>query len=336
MPAKRKSERIKAFDPNYPDSLLLVVKNAPLEPGCYLFKDKLGYVIYVGKAKSLRARVRSYFAGAAREDERVIPMLPAIDDVEFRVTATELDALILEYRLIKELKPRFNALMVDEQKRQWLRISIQDEYPALSVEKAQAGDRAAYFDIVLDEYDGAEIIEAINALWKTPLCGRELPGRTRQCIYGETGACMGPCERRVSGEEYRQTIAEIVDHLQGKCVQRIDDAEAAMNKHALRMNYEKAAELKALLDKAERIKRRAARSVVIPSEGDAIVIARAYRSGEAALFLFRDGCVTLREDVLLSDYAPKVRAFAEAILAGERHAEGNGWVARALMEMARR
>lgn len=334
MPVKRKTDRIKTFEPHYPQALLDSVRTAPNQPGCYLFKDARGFIVYVGKAKNLRSRVRSYFSDSARDDERVIPLLPAIHSVEFCTTGSELDALMLEYRLIKEHKPRFNSLMVNEIDRLWLRLSIGDDYPTLSITSTQADDKSAYFPIILDEYDGAELLEAFNALWRTPLCRRAaIAGGDKACLYGQTGACAAPCEGTVDRDEYRRGIDEIVGLLHGQRAPSMDALEADMMRLAISRDYEKAARAKETLDKLERIRRRAGKSATLPEEKDAVLIIRAYRAEEAALFLFREGMAVWRENVPLQEYAPGIGRFFSALERGDANLQDDGAMGRCLMEI---
>lgn len=334
MHTKRKTDRIKTAELRYSEALLNAVRAAPLKPGCYLFKDPLGYVIYVGKAKSLRPRVRSYFTDAAREDERVIPLLPAIADVEFQTTDTELDALMLEHRLIKRLKPRFNALMSDESRRSWLRISVKDEYPAIAILEEPLLDDALYFNIVMDEYDGAEMLEAINTVWKTPLCEKTSFDEVRRaCVFGQTRTCAAPCERRVPGEEYRRRIDEIVNLINGGRPSAVAALEAERNRLASDMKFEEAAAIHGRLDKLARLRRRFEKMASIPALGNAVVIARAYRAREAALFFFSDGYARLRRDLSLDGDVQRVSRFTVALGAEARNVADDGWMGRALNEI---
>ena len=192
-----------------------IIKAAPDSPGCYLFKDKSGAVIYAGKSKNLRRRVGQYFyPGAAGHTPK--NLAGAIAEAEYVTAGTELNTLLLEYRLIKRYKPRYNSQLKAEVKHPYLRITAGAEYPALSAAQEKSPDAARYYGFLYDTYDAQDALRILHRAWRVPVCGKDrFSPRTKACLYYHIGNCLGPCEGLIAPAAYRGIIGEILRFLDG-------------------------------------------------------------------------------------------------------------------------
>lgn len=267
------------------------VANAPQSPGCYLFFDRQGRIIYIGKSKLLRNRVRQYFHEAAAQDDRTKDLVREIYDVEYRITPTELEALVLEYCLIKRHKPWFNSQHIRDTAHPYLRIDQREDYPTLSIADKPYDD-AGYYGMFADRYDAQDAIELISRVWKTPRCGRaSFVQVDRPCIFYDMKHCTGPCCGVCGAEAYREAIDDIVTLLSGKHPLAQLRLEDEMRGQAARLAFEEAGETKALLDRLGRIQRKCGRSFRVTAETNAAVFMRAYGEAAVSAFGIRKGAV---------------------------------------------
>ena len=290
--------------PDYPiqeqemdDQLKEKVKNAPTAPGCYIFTDKYGYTVYVGKAKNLRNRVKSYFTKAAAEDERTAELVPRIVDVEFRVTGSELDALMLEFYLIKQHKPWFNSAMKADKQRPYLRISTESRYPALSVATEKLDDGAAYYDCFTDEEDVKATLGLLGRVWKVPQCGAAVFNKAYSpCLYHSISGCYAPCTGKADPEACHAAVREIQRFLAGTRVRRLAELKNEMNARAAELEFEAAGQMKEQLDQLAHLQRKARKTYHFPDKGDVLVLIRPFRERAFSAFFVRDRVVWCRAD----------------------------------------
>lgn len=272
------------------DFLKEKLRAVPKQPGCYLFKDSMGNVIYVGKAKSLSSRVRSYFSAAAKKDERIQGLIRQIEDVEYHVTPTETDALLQEYRLIKALKPWFNSQLKRDTPHPFMRIDTESEYPSISIVDETSDDNAEYIGSFFDVFDAQETIELLNLIWKTPLC-KQSPLPAKACLFASIGRCVAPCKAEIDSETYQATIAEIVSLLRGKQCAMRDRLEHELAHHIRELEFEKAALLSKKLAALDKLQRKGRKLVYLPKDQDAVMLLRAYHAKECMLFYMCRGVV---------------------------------------------
>lgn len=307
---------------------MTAIEPAPESPGCYLFKDKSGRVIYAGKAKNLRKRVRQYFQRKEFDWGKLKELVKNIAGVEYRVTGTELDALLLEYRLIKQYKPRYNAQLKADTEHPWLRIAVNAEWPGIAVVKDRAEDGAAYYGCFYDIYDAEDAISVLHRAWRVPLCGKaQFPGGSKPCLYYHLGKCAAPCARLIEKESYRALVLEITRFLEGEPVGKEAELEAAMNEAARELAFEKAAMIRATLDDLDRLKKKAGKLFDIASVKRLAVFVRPFRAEEFSVFYFCKGALFCRYDGME----------AGGFLAACREASGpvpeSGWVSQAVAEI---
>ena len=218
----------------------------PERPGVYLFLDAAGRVIYVGKAASLRDRVRSYFRGGKHLSARVLRLVQEIADVDHIVTDTEVEALILECNLIKEHRPRFNIRLRDDKNYPYLRIGTDEPWPRLLVVRRPRNDGARYFGPYTQASALYETLRTLRGVFPYRTCSeaRFREHRQRPCLHYFIGRCPGPCAGLCSPEAYRETIQQLIQFLEGRQGALLDRLRREMEEAAERLEFERAARLR--------------------------------------------------------------------------------------------
>ncbi|MBI2563800.1 MAG: excinuclease ABC subunit C [candidate division NC10 bacterium] len=220
------------------------IRSLPDAPGVYLFKDARGDLLYIGKALSLRKRVQSYFTDRdfGYDAERLGAMLGQIADVEFLLTANELEALILESNLIKQRRPRYNIVLRDDKHYPFIRLNLKDPFPALQVSRRIKNDGALYFGPYVPAGTMWDLLALLNRTFPLRTC-RNIAGRTL-CLEYHLGRCLGPCEGLVTQVEYAEIVQKVRLVLEGKDQEVIQQLERQMHEAAERLQYERAAKLR--------------------------------------------------------------------------------------------
>lgn len=233
------------------------LEEIPKDSGVYLFKGERGEVLYVGKAKNLKARISSYFKGEII-NPKVQNLLHQTKSLEYFLTTTEKEALLLEATLIKKFKPKYNVLLKDDKNYPQLRISLQDPYPALQVvRKRKKGDRALYFGPFTSAKSLKEILRLLSKTFPIRRCSlAEMQRRKIPCIYYQIKKCLAPCVNKIPKEEYDKLVKGIIDFFQGKGQDLIEKWREEMHRLSENLEFEKAAflrdrirDLEALLEK---------------------------------------------------------------------------------------
>ena len=284
----------KEFKKRYP--------NIPDKPGVYLMKDAHGEVVYVGKAVSLRNRVRSYFHASSTDyTGKIHRLVHEIAEIEFIITDSEVEALILECNLIKKHRPRFNVRLKDDKRYPYIKISWQDDYPRVFITRHRVEDGGRYYGPYTSVSAVHQTLDLLRRLFPYLTCKREITGRDqRPCLYYHIKRCLGPCIGAVSKEEYRAMIQRISLFLEGRTEEIIADLKAQMAEAAAQLQFEKAAEKRDLIQAIEQVTAR--QKVVLKVAKDQDVIAFARDDGLACVqvFFIRQGKLTGREYFLLT------------------------------------
>ena len=272
----------------------------PTKPGVYLMKDDLGAVIYVGKAISLRSRVRSYFYESAQEWEKTRQLARRVTDIEFIVTGSELEALVLESTLIKRHRPHFNVRLKDDKRYPYIKVTWQDDFPRVAVTRQMVGDGARYYGPYTSVDAVHQTLDLLRRLFPYLDCKREITGQDRRpCLYYHIKRCAGPCIGAVSKEDYRGIIRQLCDFLEGKADEVLSDLQATMKAAAEAWQFEKAAQLRDQIRAVEKVIER--QRVVSLTKADQDVIAFARDDGQACaqVFFIRRGRLIGREYFVL-------------------------------------
>jgi excinuclease ABC subunit C len=260
----------------------------PIEPGVYRFRDEHGRVIYVGKAKSLRQRLNSYFADVALLHPRTRQMVTTAASVEWTVVATEVEALQLEYNWIKEFDPRFNVKYRDDKSYPSLAVTLYEEYPRLSVMRGPKRKGVRYFGPYSHAWAIRETLDLLLRVFPARTCSAGVFKRAgqigRPCLLGYIGKCSAPCVGRVSAEEHRRIVDDFCDFMAGKTDQMIKRLDREMAAASADLEFERAARLR---DDIEALRRAMEKQAVVFGDGtDADVVAFAQDDLEAAVQVF--------------------------------------------------
>ena len=260
----------------------------PVEPGVYRFRDPHGRVIYVGKAKSLRSRLTSYFADIYSLAPRTRQMVMTAGSVEWTVVNTEVEALQLEYNWIKEFDPRFNIRYRDDKSYPVLAVTLNEEYPRLMVYRGARRKGVRYFGPYSHAWAIRETLDLLTRVFPARTCSAGVFKRhsqiDRPCLLGYIDKCSAPCIGRVTAQEHRQIVMDFCDFLAGKTDRLVRDMEQQMSEAAARLDFERAARLR---DNVSALKRALEKQTVVFGDGtDADVVAFADDDLEAAVQVF--------------------------------------------------
>ena len=248
------------------------LKKLPHKPGVYIMHDKDDKIIYVGKAISLKNRVRQYFR-KNNKTKRIENMVSLIDHFEYIVTDNEAEALILECNLIKKNMPKFNVLLKDDKTYPYIKINVQSDYPDVYVTRRILNDGAKYFGPYANSGAAKEMVDFIKEKFKIRQC-KSFKYKDRPCLNYQIKKCFAPCMGYISKQEYRKQINEIVNLLDGKIEKTINDLKAEMMEESKNMNYEKAAYIRDKILAIERISEKQKVSNINENDIDVIGIAR--------------------------------------------------------------
>ena len=282
------------------------IKNLPDKPGVYLMKNSLGEVIYVGKAKILKNRVKSYFQNSKNHSEKVIVMVKNIAEFEYIVTDSEMEALILECNLIKKYSPKYNILLKDDKFYPFIKITIKDDFPRVFVTRNFAKDGSKYFGPYTN---GTAVYETINLIYKIfplrtcKLAIKENGDKVRPCLNYHIKKCFGPCGGHISKEEYGKMITDIIDILSGKETYVTKMLKAEMENAAENLEFEKAASLRDKILSIEAIVEKQKIFKTMEGDEDFINIDQDEKDSCIQVFFSRDGKIIGREHFIFENTA---------------------------------
>ncbi len=259
------------------------IDNLPANPGVYLFKDGKGTVLYVGKAGNIRHRVASYFKRVEEKDAKTLALLERVADIETIVTETEKEALILEDNLIKEHHPRYNIKLRDDKRYPCLRLSIEEDFPTLTVVRRIKKDQSLYFGPYPSATSLKETLKLIRRLFPIRTCREtKFSARMRPCINYEMGRCLGPCCGKVDQGQYGEVIQQVKLFLEGKNRDLIERLKKQMEEEAEQLHFERAACLRDQIEHIEKVVEK--QRVVSRDVIDRDVIGFYRHDGQAAIY----------------------------------------------------
>lgn len=282
------------------------IKNLPDKPGVYLMKNFLGEVIYVGKAKVLKNRVKSYFQKSKNHSEKVKVMVKNIAEFEYIVTDSEMEALILECNLIKKYNPKYNILLKDDKFYPFIKITVNDDYPRVFVTRRFAKDGSKYFGPYTNGsavYETLDLIYKIFPLRNCKLVIKENGEKVRPCLNYHIKKCLGPCGGHISKEEYGKMINDIIDILSGKETYITKMLKSDMEKAAEELEFEKAASLRDKILSINAIAEKQKIFKTMEGDEDFINIEQDEKDSCIQVFFSRDGKVIGREHFIFENTA---------------------------------
>lgn len=285
------------------ESLKLKLKNLPAEPGVYFFRDKNEKIIYIGKAKNLRNRVRTYFHSANRHDPKTARMIARAADFDLMITDNEIEALILEANLVREHKPRYNVLLRDDKHFPYIKIT-NEPFPRLLIVRRIEKDGATYFGPYTSSKGMRRTVELLSRLFTIRTCSLVIPSPTgrkyKVCLDYRIKRCGGPCENFQSREEYSKLIDSVKMVLSGKSRELVDLLTTRMNLASDKMDYEEAARLRDQIDAIDGMMLKQKVDVGEVVDRDIISIARDGRHAVAVVMQIREGVLIGRQDFQLT------------------------------------
>lgn len=272
------------------------LKKLPDKPGVYLHRDKLGHVIYVGKAVSLKNRVRQYFQSKSNMPPKVRAMVENIEEFEYITTDSEMEALILECNLIKKYMPKYNVLLRDDKTYPYIKVTMGEDFPRVLKTRRVVEDGSRYFGPYSDVGAVNEIIDLLNSVYLLKRCSaRSFPDDFRPCLNYHIEQCRGVCAGRVSKEEYALQIEKVISFLKGQNQEMIDTLTRRMQEESAALNFERAAEYR---DKIEAVRAIGEKQKVVLSgagDMDLILSAKGSEGVYIVMFFVRSGKLCGRE-----------------------------------------
>jgi excinuclease ABC subunit C len=278
-----------------------ILATLPTKPGCYLMKNAEGKIIYVGKAISLKNRVRSYFHADASHDAKTWRLVRDIADIEWIVVGSELEALILEMNLIKKHRPKYNVRLKDDKRYPYIKIHWADPFPKVTVTRQMLDDGSRYFGPYTSAWAVYQTLDVLRRIFPYLTCDRVITGNdARACLYYDIKLCTAPCIGAVNQIQYRQMISDLMDFLSGHSEGIVTRIEKEMHKASEEMRFERAAALRDQLKAIQSIIER--QKIVFATDYlDSDVLAMARSNGEACvqIFFIRGGKLIGREYFIL-------------------------------------
>lgn len=279
------------------------LKKLPGKPGVYIMRDSKDNIIYIGKAISLKNRVRQYFQSSRNKSPKIISMVEHIDHFEYIITDSELEALVLECNLIKEHRPKYNTMLKDDKTYPYIRVTVNETYPRVLFSRQLKKDKSKYFGPYTSVSAVKDIMELLRKIYKIRTCNRNLPkdiGKERPCLYYHMGQCDAPCQGYISQEEYKKNIDQVIEFLNGNYVPVVQMLEEKMQKASENLEFERAAELRDLLGSVKVIANK--QKITNTDQMDRDIIAFARNKDEAVVqtFFIRSGKLIGRDHFHLS------------------------------------
>ncbi len=275
----------------------------PDQPGVYLMHGKNDEIIYVGKALSLRHRVRQYFQPSHDEGLKKKQMVANIDYFEFIVTDSELEALILECNLIKEYRPKYNTMLRDDKTYPYIEVTLQEAYPRVLFSRRMKKNGSKFFGPFTSAGAVHDTIELVQKLYKIRTCSQKLPeniGKNRPCLNYHIGQCLGPCQGNVTKEEYRKNVDKVIDFLNGDYFDTLKDLEAKMMIASENMDFEKAALYRDLIESVKACAGRQKATQLDGEDRDIIAMAKGREDAVVQVFFIRGGKMIGREHFFIN------------------------------------
>lgn len=278
------------------------LKKLPGKPGVYLMHDEKDEIIYVGKAISLKNRVRQYFQSSRNKGVKIEQMVTHITRFEYIVTDSELEALVLECNLIKEHRPKYNTMLMDDKAYPFIKVTVDESFPRIMMARRMVKDKAKYFGPYTSAGAVKDTIELIRKLYKVRSCNRRLPrdtGKERPCLNYHIHQCDAPCQGYVSQEAYRKSIDEVLRFLGGNYDHILKELEEKMLQASEDMEFEKAIEYRELLGSVKKIAQKQKITDTAGNDRDILAAATDKEDAVVQVFFIRGGRLIGRDHFYL-------------------------------------
>lgn len=279
----------------------------PDKPGVYIMKNELDEIIYVGKAKSLRKRVRQYFGSYGKSSKKVASMVSKIHDFEYIIVENEVESLVLESNLIKDNLPKYNILLRDDKQYPYIKVKVNERFPRVMKTRRILKDGAKYFGPYPDVFAVNESIETFERLYPLRTCNLNLENveekNYRPCLNYYIGKCLGPCIGNVKDQDYNVIVEEVLSFLSSSDNKLIDKLHEKMMDYSRNLDYENAADIRDRIKNLEYLKERQLISdPEVRDDKDIIALAKGIDEVLIQIFFFRNGKIIGREHYMIRDY----------------------------------
>ena len=278
------------------------LKKLPARPGVYLMHDEKDAIIYVGKAISLKNRVRQYFQSSRSKGVKIDQMVTHISRFEYIVTDSELEALVLECNLIKEHRPKYNTMLMDDKAYPFIKVTVQEDFPRVLFARQMYKDKAKYYGPYTSAAAVKDTIDLIHKLYGIRTCNRQLPkmqGKERPCLNYHIHQCPAPCQGYISKEEYGESVKKALHFLNGNYAPILKELEEKMQQAAEEMEFEKAIEYRELLGSVKKIAQKQKITNSDMEDKDVIAMAKDREDAVVQVFFIRDGRLIGRDHFCL-------------------------------------
>ena len=310
------------------------LKKLPVQPGVYLMHDKRDEIIYVGKAISLKNRVRQYFQSSRNKTAKIEQMVSRIARFEYIVTDSELEALVLECNLIKEHRPRYNTMLKDDKAYPYIKVTVTEDFPRVLFARTMKKDKNKYFGPYTSAGAVKDTIDLIQKIYKIRTCSRVLPrdvGKDRPCLNYHIKQCHAPCQGYVGKEAYRDNITQALDFLNGHYEKVLSFLEERMMRASEEMDFEKAIEYRELLSSVKKVAQKQKITSSSTQDRDIIALARDEKDAVVQVFFVREGKLIGREHFHMSvataeDTGQILTSFVKQFYAGTPFLPKELWV----------
>lgn len=280
------------------------VSKLPDQPGVYIMKDKHDEIIYVGKGKSLKKRVRQYFGSTKNKPPKVVAMVRQIADFEYIIVDSEVEALILEANLIKKHKPKYNILLKDDKQYPYIKVTLNEKYPRVIKTRKVLKDGAKYFGPYPNVYAVNDTIDIIREVYPLRICNRNLEKngkKERPCLNYYIGKCLGPCQGNVDTDKYMDMVNEVIMFLSGKKEELLSLIEEKMKEASMNLDFEEAAKYRDKLNSLNALQEKQTITTANGVDQDVIGIARGIEEACIQIFFIRNGKIMGREHFIIED-----------------------------------
>lgn len=317
------------------------LKKLPPQPGVYLMHDAKDEIIYVGKAVSLKNRVRQYFQSSRNKSAKIEQMVSRIARFEYIVTDSEMEALVLECNLIKEHQPRYNTMLKDDKAYPYIKVTVGEDFPRVMLARTMKKDKNRYFGPYTSAGAVKDTIDLIHKLYKIRTCSRNLPrdtGKERPCLNYHIKQCDAPCQGYISKEEYGENIRQVLEFLNGRYDGVLKNLEEKMKAASDAMDFEKAIEYRDLLSSVKKVAQKQKITSSNMEDRDIIAMSRDDMDAVVQVFFVREGKLIGRDHFRMSVATAETRgqilsSFVKQFYAGTPFLPKELWVQYELEDM---
>ena len=317
------------------------LKKLPAKPGVYIMHDKWDNIIYIGKAKILKNRVRQYFQSSRNKSAKIVQMVSHIQYFEYIITDSELEALVLECNLIKEHRPKYNTMLKDDKAYPYIKVTVGEDFPRVMLARTMKKDKNRYFGPYTSAGAVKDTIDLIHKLYKIRTCSRNLPrdtGKERPCLNYHIKQCDAPCQGYISKEEYGENIRQVLEFLNGRYDGILKNLEEKMKAASDAMDFEKAIEYRDLLSSVKKVAQKQKITSSNMEDRDIIAMARDDMDAVVQVFFVREGKLIGRDHFRMSVATAETKgqilsSFVKQFYAGTPFLPKELWVQYELEDM---